>query len=261
MARPRTRPSLGLLAAALLATTTACSKAAEVSTAGPAPAPPTTATTADSATKPTPTAPASPRTAPYLSSDELKRALLPKMDMPESWTTYVDTDPVPEGKDAAGDCARLTAMLNPSSGVFPVKGAASITARDPAPGGKSYAIFGVTLTSLTPGDAEGLILKARELVPRCPTERFSQEGLTGRLTTREIADPKLGDASMTAEVVTRLDNGQGWAHSIVLIRVGTTLIRVTHVNLTEPTPHHPDESLVRKQLDQVTAAMRAGGTG
>ncbi|MFI6982012.1 hypothetical protein ACIBSV_25910 [Embleya sp. NPDC050154] len=88
---------------------------------------------------------------------------------------------------------------------------------------------------------------------------MTTDELSGQFTTREIRWDKLGDETLAAEFVTRVDNGQAWVHSIVLVRVGSTVIRVVRVNLNGATPQHPDEALVRKQVEQVVSAIR--GTG
>ncbi|OPC82374.1 hypothetical protein B4N89_16790 [Embleya scabrispora] len=248
--RPRPRAFTGLLTIVLLTTATACDGAAESIARDASPRTPgVTATPTPSARKTAPDA------APRLSAIELKRLLVGETDLPAGWISVFDNDQGDEKKAESTGCERLSMLMNPSSGVYPVLGAASIVARKPAPGGKSYALAGSALTSLSADDAQRIIPAIRDLLPRCPDERYEREGMFGRVTTREIARPRLGDDSMGIEIVTRVeDTGQAWAHSIVLVRVGSTLIRVTYVNLTGATPQPPGEALLRKQVDLVTAA-------
>ncbi|MYS81338.1 hypothetical protein [Embleya scabrispora] len=188
----------------------------------------------------------------HLSTAELKRVLLKKTDMPQGWESIVDTQR-DDHESGPSDCERLMAQSNPGSGVYPVLAAASITARDPAPGGKSYALVGSNLTSLSADDAKRSIPAIRDLLPRCVDQQVTTDEFSGRFTARAVEWPSLGEETMALEFVTRADTGQAWVHSIVLVRVGTTLIRVVRVNLTGTTPQHPDEALVRKQVEQVVA--------
>ncbi|WP_406297277.1 hypothetical protein OG948_16335 [Embleya sp. NBC_00888] len=252
----------GLLVIALLSAATACGGTAEdLASASSANK---SSTTAPASSAPSSTSPKAPRAAAQLTTAELKRALLKKSDLPEGWESRVDTDrggdDSPTESDSA-DCDRLMRAANPVSGVYPVLAAASIIAREPAPGGKAYALLGSGLTSLAPDDAERLISEARELIPRCADQRLTTAEFSGRFTAREIRWEGLGDETLATEFVTRVDSGQAWVHSVVLVRVGTTLIRVARVNLTGPAPQHPDEALVRKQVEQVASAMRGSGTG
>ncbi|MFE5329694.1 hypothetical protein ACFRCG_25225 [Embleya sp. NPDC056575] len=195
-----------------------------------------------------------------LSKAELKRVLLKKTDMPQGRQLDVDSDRDDDKPPAmADDCDRLTAQSNPASGVYRVLAKASIVSHDPAPGGAAYAILGAGLTSLSADDAKKVIPTARDLLPRCVDQRVTKDGMSGLFTTRAFDFPHLGDESLAFEAISRTDTGPAWVHSIVLVRVGTTMIRVVRVNLTGTTPQHPDEALVRKQVEQVLAGPNKAG--
>ncbi|WP_439675560.1 hypothetical protein [Embleya sp. MST-111070] len=253
MIRLRPRSVTGLLTLTLLATTTACGGSAEKVARDTSPQTPGVTATTTPSTRTTP-----PESGAPSSTSELKRLLLAKTDMPEGWPSIIDTGHSKDEDAESVGCERLSALSNPSSGIYPVLGAASIVARDPAPGGKAYAILGSGLTSLSVDDAQRVLPAVRELLPRCPDERYEKDDMSSRVTARELARPRVGDDSMAMETVTRVDDtGRAWAHSVVLVRVDSTLIQITHVNLTGATPQAPDEALVRKQVDLVTAATRA----
>ncbi|WP_126639312.1 hypothetical protein [Embleya hyalina] len=212
-------------------------------------------------TVPTPGASgADPGTGGALSKAELKRMLLKKTDMPEGWQLDVGSDRDDEEPPAmSDDCDRLGAQSNPTSGMYHVLAKASIVTHDPAPGGKAYAILGAGLTSLSADDAGKVIPTVRDLLPRCVNQRVTKDGMSGLLTYRAFDFPHLGDETLAFEATSRTDTGQAWVHSIVLVRVGTTLIRIARVNLTGTTPQHPDEALVRKQVEQVLAGPNNAG--
>ncbi|WP_331767612.1 hypothetical protein [Embleya sp. NBC_00896] len=253
MVHAHARGTIALLVVALFSATTACTVAADVVAAGsPSQAAPS------SSAAPSTAAPA-PDAEPYLTTRELQRALLTKADMPKGWVTRMGSNDVGRDRGEGTGCERLTTHANPASGLHPVEATADILASDPAGGKKAYALFGVSLTSLASGDAQRVIPAVRDAVPGCSNQQQTVDDLSATVTAREIQGPGLGDESVAIVITTRVDDGRSWVHSVVLVRVGTTLIRAAHVNLTGATPHHPDPAAVRKQVEQVAAAVRAKG--
>ncbi|MFI1582061.1 hypothetical protein [Embleya sp. NPDC020630] len=256
MVRVRPHRMVGPLVITLLAAVTACASPAEELADASSVKPRTVTVPSPS----TPEAEADAGTGGALSKAELKRVLLKKTDMPEGWQLDVDSDRDDDKPPAmSDDCDRLAAQSNPTSGIYQVLAKASIITHDPAPGGKAYAILGSGLTSLSADDAKKVIPSARDLLPRCVNRHVTKDGLSGLLTYRAFDFPHLGDETLAFEATSRTDTGQAWVHSIVLVRVGTTLIRITRVNLTGTTPQHPDEALVRKQVEQVVAGPNKAG--
>ncbi|WTW97090.1 hypothetical protein OG216_28675 [Streptomycetaceae bacterium NBC_01309] len=198
----------------------------------------------------------------YLSSDQLETALVPDSALPDGWTV-IGGDRGSDDRSDGGDtydkpeCATVTELLAPGKAkTVSAKGKASVVAMDPAGGGKAYAIVGANLASFAAGDAEKLLAKTRELIPRCTQMLITSEGgvtIQARIAAEKA--PELGDESLALSQTSRTANGQVFVHGIVAVRVGTTIVESTYVNLTGDEVMLPDEELVRMQVERVQAVL------
>lgn len=198
----------------------------------------------------------------YLSDKQLKAALVPDHALPAGWT--IDrSDNEPSGDKSTSEkpeCDPLWQLLSPGAAkTVTARGQATVIAMDEAGGGKAYAMVGVNLASFSTGDAEKLIGAAEAALPRCATENATEDGMSFTVTTKKEKAPALGDQALAYSMTTRTDKGQSWVHAIVVVRLGTTIIESTYVNLTGATVKMPDEALVSAQVDRVRTVM-AGGT-
>lgn len=230
-------------------------EAAKASHAASAPAtkPPVTSS-------PGPTTSESPPPGGHLTREQLSEALLGEDDMPEGWMVTPDTGASQAENDTDSEpssthqCAGLDLLLRLEEGTAPgQEEASSITAYDPAGGGKAYAIAGITLASFSSDSADRLLADMRELLSRCDGVTVTlEEGARGTYTRRSA--PALGDDALAFAITTRM-SGKAWVHAVVAIRVGSTIVESTYVNLTDTSVKLPDESMLRKQIDQLRAVV------
>ncbi|WP_436791182.1 sensor domain-containing protein [Yinghuangia sp. YIM S10712] len=265
MSRPRiTRLTTAAVSLPVLLWSTACgvgagaadvADAAKASHAASAPA-----TTPPATRSPGPTVSESPPRGGYLTREQLSQALLGEDDMPEGWVVSLDkgTSPAEDAPDSepssTHECSGLDLLLKLKQGTAPGQEAAtSIMAYDSAGGGKAYAITGIALASFSSDSADRLLADMRELLSRCDGVTVTaEEGARGTYTRQSA--PALGDDALAFAITTRMA-GKAWVHAVVAIRVGSTIVESTHVNLTGTSVVLPDESMLRKQVDQLRAVM------
>ncbi|MGW0657801.1 hypothetical protein [Streptodolium elevatio] len=201
----------------------------------------------------------------YLTDEQLRTALVPESALPSGWTVIggADDDDRGDGGDTSDkpECDAIDEMLSPGNAEsVTAKGKASVIAMDTPGGGKAYAIVGVNLASFAAGDAEKLLGQTEQLLPRCAdVRRTSSDGQAFSSGYVEQKSPALGDQALALSQTTRTADGRAWVHGIVAVRVGTTLVEATYVNLTGPDVVLPDEELVRMQVERVRAVL-AGET-
>ncbi len=202
----------------------------------------------------------------YLTDDQLASALVPNSALPEGWTV-VGGDDGDDGDGGDGgtsdkpECDAIDEILSPGNAEsVTARGRASVMAVDSAGGGKAYAMVGVNLASFSAGDAEKLLAEVERLVPLCGDVRItSSEGQVFRSGNVMQKAPALGDQALALAQTTRTADGRSWVHGIVAVRVGTTIVESTYVNLTGSQVILPDEELVRTQVERVQAVL-AGKT-
>lgn len=198
----------------------------------------------------------------YLTDAQLTSALVPESALPEGWTVLSGDDAESDGGEGGDtsdtpECDLIDEMFSPGDAdSVTAKGKASVTAVNSAGGGKAYAMVGVHLASFAAGDAEKLLGQTEHVLPDCADVRVtSSEGQVFRSSTVKQKAPALGDQALAFAQTTRQADGRSWVHGVVAVRVGTTVVESTYVNLTGDEVILPDEELVRMQVERVQAVL------
>lgn len=159
------------------------------------------------------------------------------------------------GLGIAPDCACPGQSSRPNDTREDAPCADAATADRSALGGGTAEIRGISLTAFAPGGAEEFLGGAPAALAGCTTETRSEQGTTIRVTARAERTDRFGDESFAFSLTTRAGT-QVFVHAVVVARVGSTVVRSTHVNLTGDTVVMPEVELVRAQVARVQAVTR-----
>ncbi|MYW02295.1 hypothetical protein GT354_29310 [Streptomyces sp. SID3343] len=193
---------------------------------------------------PEPVRPDGPDPGPPLRQEQLVIAMLTVAELPAGARGIGPISTVRTTAKQA-ECQALIDLMHPAQGAVAPKAAHSAAFDLP---GREGVLIGELYTYDGRG-AESVLAAGRRALAACPRPTSSDAEYTDTERYREVPYARIGDDSLAVHIT----DGRRTRGS-VLVRVGSTLVRVTHSDTKEPDIRLPAEELVVRQVERVRAA-------